>query len=172
VELALASYPGFFATSPPGEESAYGVFWPTLIPASLVQEVVVLDDGTRIPIEGPALGGGRTIEPETGEKHTRPPGDQLRRVPFGRAFGARSGDKAGSANVGVWGRSQDAYAWLEDFLTIEEFQHLLPETAFHPVERFSFPNLGPRRAPPVASGRAAREPARPSGTLTSPTMHG
>jgi hypothetical protein len=141
VELALASYPGFFATSPPGEESAYGVFWPTLIPASLVQEVVVLDDGTRIPIEGPALGGGRAIEPETGEKHSRPPGDQLRRVPFGRVFGARSGDKAGSANVGVWGRSQDAYAWLEDFLTIEEFQHLLPETAFHPVERFSFPNL-------------------------------
>ncbi len=141
VELALASYPGFCVTSPPGEESAYGVFWPTLVPASLVQEVVVLDDGTRISVDGPALGGEITITATEGEKTARPAGGQVRSVPFGRVFGARSGDKAGTANVGVWARSAPAYSWLESFLTVEKFRDLVPEAAPHPVERFAFPNF-------------------------------
>ena len=141
VELALSSYPGFFATSPPSEESAYGVFWPTLIPASLVQEVVVMDDGTRILVEGPALGGGKTLDATEGEKTARLAGGQVRSVPFGRVFGARSGDKAGNANVGVWARSAEAYSWLEEFLTVERFQELVPESGAHPVVRHELPNL-------------------------------
>ena len=141
VELALSSYPGFFATSPPGEESAYGVFWPTLIPASLVQEVVVMDDGTRILIDGAALGGGKALEATEGEKTARPAGGQLRSVPFGRVFGARSGDKASTANVGVWARSAEAYSWLEEFLTVERFRELVPESAPHEVVRHELPNL-------------------------------
>ena len=34
---------------------------------------------------------------------------------------ARSGDKGGNANVGVWGRSPAAYAWLREHLTVEQF---------------------------------------------------
>jgi Acyclic terpene utilisation family protein AtuA len=141
VELALSSYPGFFATSPPGEESAYGVFWPTLIPASLVQEIVVMDDGTRILAEKPVLGGPKTIETMPGEKPARPAGGRIRSVPFGRVFGARSGDKAGNANVGVWARSAEGYSWLEEFLTVERFQELVPESAPHEVVRHELPNL-------------------------------
>jgi Acyclic terpene utilisation family protein AtuA len=141
VELALASYPGFFATSPPGEESAYGVFWPTLIPASLVKEFVVMDDGTRVLVDGPAWGGPKTIEAWPGEKRVGPAGGQLRSVPFGRVFGARSGDKAGTANVGVWARSAEAYTWLEAFLTVEKFRELVPESAAHQVVRHELPNL-------------------------------
>src|ERR1022692_4655347 len=35
IETALASYPGLFALTPPGDGSSYGVYWPTTVPASL-----------------------------------------------------------------------------------------------------------------------------------------
>ena len=44
VELALSSYPGLFLTTPPGEATAYAVYWPTTIPASLVPMRVVMND--------------------------------------------------------------------------------------------------------------------------------
>jgi hypothetical protein len=47
VELALASYPGFTLTTPPGRESPYGVYRPAFVPWSEVEEVVVFDDGRR-----------------------------------------------------------------------------------------------------------------------------
>ena len=49
-ELALSSYPGFYLTSPPGDASAYGVFWPTLVPPETVDQVVVHGDGRRVPV--------------------------------------------------------------------------------------------------------------------------
>ena len=33
IETALASYPGLYALTPPGDASAYGVYWPTTVPA-------------------------------------------------------------------------------------------------------------------------------------------
>ncbi len=53
VELALANYPGFFATSAPGPAEAYGVFWPALVDANEVTQVVVLDDGRRLAVPVP-----------------------------------------------------------------------------------------------------------------------
>ncbi len=140
VELALSSYPGFFTTSVPGEGSAYGVFWPTLVPASVVREVVVMDDGTRVEVEEPPRGGQKAIA-EAPIDTAGTAGGQVRSVPLGRAFGARSGDKAGNANVGVWARSAAGFAWLEAFLTVERFQQLVPEAARHEVARYPFPNL-------------------------------
>jgi hypothetical protein len=43
VEMALASYPGFFTTTPPGDASPYGVFWPTSVCAAAVPQRVFLD---------------------------------------------------------------------------------------------------------------------------------
>jgi hypothetical protein len=63
------------------------------------------------------------------------------RAPLGTAFGARSGDKGGDANVGVWARSEEAYAWLDGFLTAERLQELLPETAGLEIHRYELPNL-------------------------------
>lgn len=54
---------------------------------------------------------------------------------------ARSGDKGGSANIGVWVSTDDAFAWLADLLTIDRLQALLPESAGLPVERHLLPNL-------------------------------
>jgi hypothetical protein len=65
----------------------------------------------------------------------------MMRVPLGRIAGARSGDKAGNANVGVWVESDAAYAWLSETLTVDCFKQLLPETASLQIDRYELPNL-------------------------------
>lgn len=62
-------------------------------------------------------------------------------VPLGRLFGARSGDKGGAANVGVWARTAPAYDWLARFLTAERLAALLPETRGLTTDVHLFPNL-------------------------------
>ena len=55
--------------------------------------------------------------------------------------GARSGDKGGDANVGLWATSPGAYAWLRGYLTVGRFRELLTEAAGLPVDRYELPNL-------------------------------
>jgi hypothetical protein len=62
-------------------------------------------------------------------------------APLGRLIGARSGDKGGDANVGLWARTDDAYAWLRDFLDVAMLRELLPEAAKLSVSRYELPNL-------------------------------
>ncbi|MFD0969469.1 acyclic terpene utilization AtuA family protein [Plantactinospora endophytica] len=64
-----------------------------------------------------------------------------RRLPLGVLVGARSGDKGGDANLGVWARSTDGYRWLRGWLTVERLRTLLPEAAALPVDRYELPNL-------------------------------
>ena len=139
IELALASYPGFHVTGPPGDASPYGVFSPAYVDARLVPHVAVLPDGTRVEIapapQSLVLQG--VVEPSL----PTPPDSPTRPAPLGTIAGARSGDKAGSANVGVWARSDGAWAWLANALTVAEFRRLLPETAALPVTRHVLPNL-------------------------------
>ncbi|HEV3012371.1 MAG TPA: acyclic terpene utilization AtuA family protein, partial [Actinomycetota bacterium] len=45
IELALASYPGCYTTTPPTDATPYGVYWPALVRADLVDHTVVLDNG-------------------------------------------------------------------------------------------------------------------------------
>jgi len=141
IELALASIPGFHVTAPPGEASPYGVFTAAYVAATEVPHVVTLPDGRHIDI-APA-GETQPLEPVRG-KRARPlyyGSGETRHEPLGRLVGARSGDKGGSANVGVWARSDDAYAWLASYLTVDRFRALLPETASLPVARHMLPNL-------------------------------
>jgi hypothetical protein len=144
-ELALASYPGFYLTSPPGEGTAYGVFWPTLVPRHGVEETVVHHDGRRVVIApGPTRGGSAASPPRPGGPGTAvaaPPAGETRRMPLGTVIGARSGDKGGNANVGLWARSPAGLAWLERELTVERFRQLLPEAAALEVDRYELPNL-------------------------------
>ena len=63
------------------------------------------------------------------------------RVPLGRVAGARSGDKGGNANVGVWVRDPAAYGWLRTELTVKRLRTLLPEAAELEIHRFELPNL-------------------------------
>jgi hypothetical protein len=63
------------------------------------------------------------------------------RAPIGRIVGARSGDKGGDANLGVWVTAPERYGWLRDFLTAERLADLLPGLAGHRIERFELPGL-------------------------------
>lgn len=140
VELALASYPGFTTTAPPGDGQVYGVFTPGYVDATLVPHVAVHADGTRVDI-APAnetLAVAPVSEPELPEPW---PAGPTRRAPLGTIAGARSGDKGGSANVGVWARTATQWRWLAHALTVDKLRELLPETADLPVTRHVLPNL-------------------------------
>ncbi|KAB2364901.1 acyclic terpene utilization AtuA family protein [Actinomadura montaniterrae] len=179
VELALAGYPGFTMTSPPGKGSPYGVYKPAFVPNGEVEHVAVLPDGGRVAIPAaetygkqppPAQGGdptssvqppgqGAEVEPrsvdnpasplageaaetaETGETVETGDTGKTVRVALGRVAGARSGDKGGDANIGVWARTDAQWRWLEPFLTVERLHVLMPETRDHRVRRYVLPNL-------------------------------
>jgi hypothetical protein len=140
VELALASYPGFTVTAPPGDGQVYGVYTPGYVDAAEVPHVAVHADGTRTDI--PAATDTRELTPADPAPLPEPlPGGPTRRVPLGRIAGARSGDKGGSANVGLWVRTDEQWRWLANTLTVDLLKKLLPETADLPVTRHLLPNL-------------------------------
>lgn len=140
VELALASYPGFSVTAPPGDGQVYGVFTPGYVDAAQAPHIAVHSDGTRtdIPCATDTLELAPASPPPLPD--LLPPGP-VRRVPLGRIAGARSGDKGGSANVGVWVRTDKQWRWLANTLTVELLKELLPETADLDVTRHVLPNL-------------------------------
>jgi len=140
VELALGSYPGFTMTAPPSDGAPYGVYTPAHVEAGRVEHVAVLEDGTRAVIAPP--GASLALEPvEPPPLPPAPKGGPTRRAPLGRIVAARSGDKGGTANIGVWARTDAAWRWLAHALTVEKLRELLPEAAPLPIERHVFPNL-------------------------------
>jgi Acyclic terpene utilisation family protein AtuA len=181
MELALGGYAGFHTTTPPSAESAYGVYWPTLVPASEVAHAVVLPDGETVPVphtapavpEVPSPSGSSAVKRPTSspspaartsptpealtpktpqappalqatpstQTTPAPPAPETTRAPLGRLCGARSGDKGGNANIGIWTRDPAAYPWLRDYLTVDRLRALIPECAGLPVCRYELPNL-------------------------------
>ena len=141
MELALASYAGFFPTSPPTAETAYGVYWPALVPAGAVVHTAVLPDGERVEIPHTEVPAGATPVELPAEPEAPAPGGPTERAPLGRIAGARSGDKGGNANLGVWARSDAAYSWLREQLTVERLRELLPEAAGLEVRRYELPRV-------------------------------
>ncbi|MEU7907620.1 acyclic terpene utilization AtuA family protein [Actinoplanes sp. NPDC049118] len=140
VEVALSSYPGFFSTTPPGRAHPYGVFTAGYVAQGVPAHEVVLD-GLVERIAPPPL--TRPLEPLAGpapDPAQREPGT-TRRLPLGTLAGARSGDKGGNANVGLWVREDPAYPWLAALITEDSVRELLPETAGLPVRITRLPNL-------------------------------
>jgi Acyclic terpene utilisation family protein AtuA len=140
VEMALAGYPGFHLTAPPDSGSPYGVYTAAYVPQAEVSHVAVLPDGTWVEVDPPA--GTRPLEdvPPTALMAMSAVGS-TRRAPLGAVARARSGDKGGTANVGLWTRTDDAFAWLAAALTPDRVRELLPEAAGLPVTVHAFPNL-------------------------------
>jgi hypothetical protein len=152
IEMVLASYPGFFTSSPPTDATSFGVYWPALVPADLIHhEVLVTTAGDRragIPGDRMTVAPAPTGPPGPVTGDPGPTGDRSEpsvdtvRLPLGRVVGARSGDKGGNANVGVWARSDEAWCWLRDFLTEERVRRLMPaETEGREVQVDLLPNL-------------------------------
>ncbi|MEV5913582.1 acyclic terpene utilization AtuA family protein [Streptomyces chartreusis] len=140
IELALASYPGFHVLAPPGKGSPYGVFEDVYVPQGDVDHVAVLHDGRRIPVP-PAH--DTVVLDELPEPPLPQPlsHGSTTRAPLGLVAGARSGDKGGNANVGVWVRSDDAWRWLAHELTVDRFRQLIPESGPLKVTRHLLPHL-------------------------------
>ena len=67
--------------------------------------------------------------------------ESYKNVPFGKLYGTRSGDKGGCANLGVWAKTQDAYSYLFEFLTVEKVKELLPDLAEYKIDRHELPNI-------------------------------
>ena len=136
-EMALASYPGFFGGEF-GQARPYGVYWPALIPSELVHQEVVME-GTRTRVDATPTG---TVDLKIAHVAKAAAGNGRNvRAPLGRVIGARSGDKGGNANVGVWTKSDEAYVWLESFLDVDRLRVLMPETKDLEVLRYPLPNI-------------------------------
>ena len=150
IELALASYPGFNVTRPPAEGTPYGIYRPAYVDRSAVTHTVVLPDGTRQVVPDPPVSDA-TTEPGAGQRPSPYPAptDRLtRRLPLGTFVHARSGDKGGDANLGLWVANDGSpkYAervtWLTKFISTRRVRELVPEAADLDVEVYVLPNLG------------------------------
>ena len=141
IELALASIPGYTSVGGgPAGGRPFGVYEPARVPAEIVpQEVVVLGSEAR-EVSSVIPSAEVDVTPTPGAK-TPAPGGPTKRLPLGTVYGARSGDKGGNANLGVFARSDAAWAWLDEFLTTEKLKELLPEAAELPVDRHRLPAI-------------------------------
>jgi len=126
--------------APPGKGSPYGVFEDVYVPQGDVDHVAVLHDGRRIAVDAPHDTAVLAGVPEPALPEPLPAGPTTR-APLGLLAGARSGDKGGNANVGVWVRSDDAWRWLAHELTVERFREMVPEARDLPVTRHVLPRL-------------------------------
>lgn len=160
VETGLASYPGFYALTPPTDATPYGIYWPTTTPTTTVHPQIHLSpspaetarhDPTETPQHhsptetahhtSPTEAGHAPPGPATAEPSPEPTGADVRWAPLGTIAGARSGDKGGNANLGVWTRTPDEYTWLRGYLTTDRLRELLPETTHLKIDRYDLPNL-------------------------------
>jgi hypothetical protein len=151
VELALGSYPGFTMTAPPAAATPYGVYRAEYVDRADVTHTVVHADGRREVVADPT-----DFTPPAEAPGARPSPypartDVLtRRLPLGTFVHARSGDKGGDANVGLWvahdGVSREQHAarvqWLFKMLSPRGIPVLLPEAADLDVDVWLLPHLG------------------------------
>jgi hypothetical protein len=149
VELALASYPGFTMTAPPAPPAPYGLYRAEYVDRSAVTHTVVHADGRREVIAGPTeFGDGDDRDSLRPSPFPAPRDSLTRRAPLGSFVHARSGDKGGDANLGLWVMhdGSDKYAarvtWLTKLITPRKVRELLPEAADLDVEVHVLPNLG------------------------------
>ena len=174
IELALGSYPGFAVTRPPAAGTPYGIYRAAYVRQDQVPHTVVFADGTRVEIAPPnpasgadlsASGTRAALVPRATSASSPRPGSRaspafwspsaplggMGATPFGRLVFARSGDKGGDANVGLWipaehPRRDEAYAWLEQLLDKKTVTQLLPETVgldidIHPLANLKAVNI-------------------------------
>ena len=143
-ELALATIPGMYSPGSAARPRAFGVYRPAVVPAELVPQYVTFLDGERTVVDPVPPADGPTVDVASAAAALPPSGRRWGSTvaaPLGRVVGARSGDKGGNANLGVFARSADAFDWLDCFLTVERLRELLPEAASLAVDRHRLANI-------------------------------
>ncbi len=149
VELALSSYPGFTMTAPPSGPTPYGIYRPEYVDRSAVTHTVVHHDGTREVVADPTefseVDAAAGLRPSP---YPAPQDSVNRRMPLGTFVHARSGDKGGDANLGLWVANDDSakyparVTWLSKLITPKKIRELVPEAKDLEVEVYLLPNLG------------------------------
>lgn len=149
VELALGSYAGFTLTSPPPAPTPYGVYRPVYVDRALVEHAVVHPDGRREVIADPTVFSVADHAAGLRPSPYPAPADTLnRRAPLGTFVHARSGDKGGDANIGLWVAHDDSplrearITWLAKFVSPRKIRELIPEAADLDIEVHLLPRLG------------------------------
>ena len=125
-----AGYAGFHTTTPPAPESAYGVYWPALVPADGGAHTRwCCPDGTTVPIAPTAPADTAPEDAAPAAPSRRSPTASL--PPLGRpplAGGRRSAGPDLRRPLRRQGRQRQrrdldprpaAYAWLRDYLTVD-----------------------------------------------------
>lgn len=141
IELSLANYPGFFSAGTGKKPGPVISYWPALIDSKHIKEYVHVD-GKTLEIEPTSQlqfeenyyqKQPATIEPA--------PQGEMDEISFGRLFGARSGDKGGCANIGVWAKTDLAFSFLYNFLSVEKIKELMPDLNKFSIDRYELPNI-------------------------------
>jgi len=139
-ELGLANFPGMAGRPVAGQGTPFIVYWPALIDSKHLIEYVYLDGKKTEVVPTNQLGLESKYQTEPAAIPDAPTGETVR-IPLGRLFGARSGDKGGCANLGIWAKTDAAYGFLHKYLTVDELKRLLKDTAQYKIERYELPNL-------------------------------
>jgi len=141
-ELGLATIPGNTGRgNSMGGGNPMIVYWPALIDSQKVTEWLHIGDVVTEVLPTQRLGLEEIYYQEVPITLDKAPSGDEVPFPFGRLYGARSGDKGGCANCGVWARTDASYSFLHEYLTVEQFKKLLPDLAQYQIERYEMPNL-------------------------------
>jgi hypothetical protein len=141
IELALANYPGFFTGGGVRSGGPVLVYWPALIDSKHIEETVHID-GKEINVKPTnQLDLEETYYQKQPIEIPPPPSGQTLNKPLGELFGARSGDKGGCANIGVWAKNENAFSFLNNYLTVEKIKELMPDIREFEIDRYELPNI-------------------------------
>jgi len=141
IELALANYPGFFTGGGVRSGGPVLVYWPALIDSKHIKETVHVDGKTIEVLPTNQLGLEEIYYQKQPIEVPPAPSDTPLRKPLGELFGARSGDKGGCANIGVWAKTENAFSFLNEYLTVETLKKLMPDVAEFHIDRYELPNI-------------------------------
>jgi len=138
-EMSLSTYPGKFTQSAPAKPTPFGIHWPALMPARLCPSLVTFE-GQSFEVAATEHAGAWPDIPESVPPDAPAP-TRLEFAPLGTLVAARSGDKGGNANLGLWVATDAEWAWLASYLTVERLVDLCPEFQGYSILRYAFPNV-------------------------------
>jgi len=141
IELSLANYPGFFSDGGGKKPGPVIVYWPALVDSKYIKEYVHLDGKITEIIPTSQMGFKDNFYQKNLIEIASAPGGETERSPLGTLFGARSGDKGGCANLGVWAKTDLAYSFLYDFLSVDKLKELLPDLNKYEIDRYDLANI-------------------------------
>ena len=141
IELALANIPGFFAQGGVKSSGPVIIYWPALVDSKHIKEKVHIDGEEIEVIPTSQLELEEIYYQKEPIKIKKIKKEDEKEIYFGEIYGTRSGDKGGCANLGVWAKNSNSFAFLHDFLTVKKLKELLPDLNQYKIERFELANI-------------------------------